>query len=108
MSRIGKQPIPVPAGVTIAIEPDRVTVNGPRGELSERIHRALAENDARNGQILADVVEALGRGRHWLHNTKGLPGKLISGSFLSARRGGIRTGWSVAYPPGHRAGPVAV
>jgi large subunit ribosomal protein L6 len=41
MSRIGKQPIPVPAGVQIAIEPERVTVNGPRGELSERIHRDI-------------------------------------------------------------------
>jgi large subunit ribosomal protein L6 len=41
MSRIGKQPIPVPAGVTIAIEPERVTVNGPKGELSERVHRDI-------------------------------------------------------------------
>src|SRR5581483_1799592 len=41
MSRIGKQPIPLPAGVTISIEPERVTVNGPRGELSERIHRDM-------------------------------------------------------------------
>jgi large subunit ribosomal protein L6 len=42
MSRIGRQPIPVPAGVTIAIEPGRVTVNGPKGELSERVHRDMA------------------------------------------------------------------
>jgi large subunit ribosomal protein L6 len=41
MSRIGRQPIPVPAGVTIAIEPERVTVNGPKGELTERIHRDM-------------------------------------------------------------------
>ncbi len=41
MSRIGKQPIPVPAGVTISIEPDRVIVNGPKGELSERIPRDI-------------------------------------------------------------------
>ena len=41
MSRIGKQPIPVPAGVTISIERDRVTVNGPKGELSERIPRDI-------------------------------------------------------------------
>jgi large subunit ribosomal protein L6 len=41
MSRIGKQPIAVPSGVTIAIEPERVTVNGPRGELSERISRDI-------------------------------------------------------------------
>jgi large subunit ribosomal protein L6 len=41
MSRIGKQPIPVPSGVTVAIEPDRVTVNGPKGELFERIPRNI-------------------------------------------------------------------
>src|SRR5579859_1968821 len=41
MSRIGKQPISVPAGVTVAIEPERVTVNGPKGELSERVARAI-------------------------------------------------------------------
>ncbi len=41
MSRIGKQPISVPAGVSIAIEPERVTVNGPKGELSERIQRDM-------------------------------------------------------------------
>ena len=41
MSRIGRQPIPVPAGVTVAIEPERVTVNGPKGELTERINRDM-------------------------------------------------------------------
>jgi len=41
MSRIGRQPIPLPSGVTISIEPERVTVNGPKGELSERIHRDM-------------------------------------------------------------------
>lgn len=30
------------------------------------------------------------------------PGRLASGSFVSARRGGVSTGWSVAYPPGSR------
>jgi large subunit ribosomal protein L6 len=41
MSRIGRQPIAVPAGVTISIEPERVIVNGPKGELSERISRDM-------------------------------------------------------------------
>jgi large subunit ribosomal protein L6 len=41
MSRSGRQPIPVPSGVTIAIEPERVTVNGPKGELTERVHRDI-------------------------------------------------------------------
>src|SRR5450755_1164850 len=42
MSRIGRQPIPVPAGVMIAIEPELVTVNGPKGELFERINRDIS------------------------------------------------------------------
>ncbi|HEX5449495.1 MAG TPA: 50S ribosomal protein L6 [Gaiellaceae bacterium] len=33
MSRIGKRPIAVPAGVLVAIDPGRVTVSGPKGEL---------------------------------------------------------------------------
>jgi large subunit ribosomal protein L6 len=41
MSRIGRQPISVPAGVSIAIEPERVTVNGPKGELTERVSRDM-------------------------------------------------------------------
>ncbi len=41
MSRIGRRPIPVPSGVTIAVEPERVTVNGPKGELTERIPRDI-------------------------------------------------------------------
>ena len=41
MSRIGRKPIDVPSGVDIAIKPELVTVKGPKGELSERIHRDM-------------------------------------------------------------------
>ena len=41
MSRIGKQPIPVPDGVTVSIDPGVVRVHGPRGELSEAIPRDM-------------------------------------------------------------------
>jgi large subunit ribosomal protein L6 len=41
MSRIGRQPIPVPAGVTVQIEPELVRVNGPKGELQERVSRDI-------------------------------------------------------------------
>lgn len=34
MSRIGKQPIPVPAGVTVTIEGNKITTKGAKGELS--------------------------------------------------------------------------
>src|SRR5579875_1630965 len=42
MSRIGRQPISVPDGGTVSIEPGLVTVRGPRGELSERISRDIS------------------------------------------------------------------
>ena len=41
MSRIGKLPIPVPDGVSVEIAPERVSVKGPKGELSERIDRDM-------------------------------------------------------------------
>jgi large subunit ribosomal protein L6 len=41
MSRIGRQPIPVPSGVTVAIGPGRVTVNGPKGELQQPISERM-------------------------------------------------------------------
>jgi large subunit ribosomal protein L6 len=37
MSRIGRQPIELPAGVMVAISPGRVQVNGPLGELSQDV-----------------------------------------------------------------------
>src|SRR6266853_2535364 len=37
MSRIGKKPIEVPAGVIVAIDPGRVTVSGPKGELRQQV-----------------------------------------------------------------------
>jgi large subunit ribosomal protein L6 len=41
MSRIGKSPIPVPAGVSVSILPGRVMVNGPLGELSQQVPQRI-------------------------------------------------------------------
>jgi len=41
VSRIGKQPIPVPSGVEVKIENNRVTVKGPKGQLSQQFNEAL-------------------------------------------------------------------
>ncbi len=48
MSRIGKQPIPVPAGVTITAEEDgRITVKGPKGTLTRQLSpdMKITQND---------------------------------------------------------------
>ena len=37
MSRVGKKPIPIPAGVTVKVEGNKVLVKGPQGELSQEI-----------------------------------------------------------------------
>jgi large subunit ribosomal protein L6 len=51
VSRIGKKPIPVPTGVTVALEPELVRVNGPRGELSERVPRDISIEQDDDGTL---------------------------------------------------------
>jgi large subunit ribosomal protein L6 len=41
MSRIGKRPLPVPQGITVKIDGSRVSVKGPKGELSRVVHEEL-------------------------------------------------------------------
>ena len=78
MSRIGRQPIPVPESVTVAIEPGLVTVNGPKGELQERISRDIAVEED-DGQIL--VKRPSDRGEHRaLHGlTRSLIANMVHG-----------------------------
>ena len=38
MSRIGKRPVPVPNGVTVNITGNAISVKGPKGELSRKLH----------------------------------------------------------------------
>jgi large subunit ribosomal protein L6 len=78
MSRIGKQPIPVPDGVEVNVEPELVTVKGPKGELHERVAR---EMDVRqeDGEIL--VARPTDRGEHRaLHGlTRSLIANMVEG-----------------------------
>jgi large subunit ribosomal protein L6 len=78
MSRIGKQPIPVPDGVEISIEPDVVKVKGPKGELEERVSRDIAVAQE-NGEIV--VTRSTNRGEHRaLHGlTRSLIANMVEG-----------------------------
>ena len=51
MSRIGKQPIKVPAGVDITINPGEVHVKGPKGELTQRIPEQMSVA-LENGEVV--------------------------------------------------------
>jgi large subunit ribosomal protein L6 len=78
MSRIGKQPIPVPTGVEISIDPDVVRVSGPRGSLEERKPRDIAVEKG-DGEIV--VTRPTDRGEHRaLHGlTRSLIANMVTG-----------------------------
>ncbi len=83
MSRIGRQPIPVPSGVTVTIEPELVTVNGPGGELKERISRdiTVAQTTTEGGEPQLVVTRPTDRGEHRaLHGlTRTLVANMVTG-----------------------------
>ena len=78
MSRIGKKPIPVPTSVTVSVEPQLVRVNGPKGELTERIPRDITV--AQEGEELI-VKRPTDRGEHRaLHGlTRSLVANMVEG-----------------------------
>ena len=52
MSRIGRLPIPVPAGVTVTIDAENVvSVKGPKGELSQKVNK-----DIKVEQVGAELI----------------------------------------------------
>ena len=61
MSRIGKQPIPVPSGVDVFIEPELVRVKGPKGELEQSISRDM-KVEQQEGEVV--VTRPSDRGDH--------------------------------------------
>ena len=71
MSRIGRQPIEIPGGVDVEIgEDDVVTVTGPRGTLSQRVHaemRVVRDDAAIRVERPSD--EAVHRSLHGLTRT---------------------------------------
>ncbi len=71
MSRIGRLPVPIPPGVEVKIEGTRVTVRGPKGELTQEFHpelritvedgsvRVYRPNDERQFRALHGLTRAL-------------------------------------------------
>jgi large subunit ribosomal protein L6 len=78
MSRIGRKPIDVPAGVDIDVRPELVTVKGPKGELSERIHRDMTVSIE---DSVLTVTRPTDRGEHRaLHGlTRSLVANMVEG-----------------------------
>ena len=56
MSRIGKLPIKIPAGVNVTMTDGVVTVKGPKGELSQQVDSSIIVKIA-DGEIVFEVDE---------------------------------------------------
>ena len=70
MSRIGKLPIQIPAGVTVTVKDDVVTVKGPKGELIQPINPNInltVEDGVLNVSRLSD--ERMYRAMHGLYRS---------------------------------------
>jgi large subunit ribosomal protein L6 len=78
MSRIGRKPVPVPAGVDITVEPGRVSVKGPRGQLEQMVSQDMSI--ALDGDTLT-VTRPTDRGPHRaLHGlTRTLVANMVEG-----------------------------
>lgn len=71
MSRIGKMPVAIPAGVKVSLDGNKMTVQGPKGSLSENLHERISiavetdqilvnrSNDSKQDTALHGLTRAL-------------------------------------------------
>src|SRR5215472_1575262 len=78
MSRIGKKPIDVPAGVLVSVDTGRVTVHGPKGELRQVVPQriGIAQED---GQIVVTRPTERGEDRALHGLTRTLVANMVEG-----------------------------
>src|SRR4051812_19770414 len=78
MSRIGRRPITVPASVSVAVAPGRVTVNGPLGELSQQVPQRM-QIDQQDGEITVTRPTDRGEDRALHGLTRTLIANMVEG-----------------------------
>src|SRR6266540_5184453 len=78
MSRIGRQPIELPAGVSIALSPGRVMVNGPLGELSQQVPTRM-QVDQEDGTVVVKRPTERGEDRALHGLTRSLIANMVEG-----------------------------
>ena len=78
MSRIGKQPIPIPDGVNVAVDPGRVTVNGPLGELTQNVPARISI-EKEDGQLVVKRPTERGDDRALHGLTRSLVANMVEG-----------------------------
>jgi large subunit ribosomal protein L6 len=78
MSRIGKKPVPVPNGVTVTVNGPAITVKGPKGELSRKLHPDM-QIKVENGTVTVDRPSDEDRHRALHGLTRSLIANMVEG-----------------------------
>ena len=78
MSRIGRKPIELPAGVSVSISPGRVMVNGPLGELSQHVP-ARMNVEQEDGSVVVTRPSERGEDRALHGLTRTLIANMVEG-----------------------------
>jgi large subunit ribosomal protein L6 len=78
MSRIGRKPIEIPAGVSVSLDPGRVMVNGPLGELTQQVPQRMKVEQA-DGEIVVTRPTERGDDRALHGLTRSLVANMIEG-----------------------------
>jgi large subunit ribosomal protein L6 len=78
MSRIGKRPIEVPAGVIVSVDPGRVTVSGPKGELRQQVPQRM-QIDQEEGTVTVTRPTERGEDRALHGLTRTLIANMVEG-----------------------------
>lgn len=85
MSRVGKNPIPVPKGVTVKIDGSKVTVKGPKGEMSRSFSPDVAIV-MEDGHLVVRRESDIGRVRALHGLTRALIANMVTGTSTGFRR----------------------
>ena len=78
MSRIGKKAVPVPAGVTVTLDGQTVTVKGPKGQLSWTLVEEVRISQENGELTLSPSVETT-RARAMWGLSRTLVGNMVTG-----------------------------
>ena len=87
MSRIGKLPISIPAGVTVTLKDDVVTVKGPKGEMSQYVNPAINVTIEDGHVVLAENENAMLDNPKQKHAFHGLYRSLVHNMVVGVSEG---------------------
>ena len=87
MSRIGKLPVSIPAGVTITLKDNVVNVKGPKGELSQFVNPAIIVEIADGHVVLKEDENAMLDNMKQRHAFHGLYRALIHNMVVGVSEG---------------------